>query len=90
MNKALVLIEALQNIGLKITSEDWKGDEESLLTVILTIADDAVNTVGGREEVEHMFEDLRFTGRDVKRLVDAIIPVLTAVDDLTDLGVSGA
>jgi len=106
MNKALVLIEALQNIGLKIVSEDWKGDEESLLTVILTIADDAVNMVGGREEVEDMFEDLRSKTveldvaqdhirdyaevDDVVRLVKAIIPVLVAVDDLTDYGVSGA
>jgi len=108
MNKALVLIEALQNIGLKIVSEDWKGDEESLLTVILTIADDAVNMVGGREEVEDMFEDLRsktveldvaqdhirdyaeVDDEDVVRLVKAIIPVLVAVDDLTDYGVSGA
>lgn len=108
MNKALVLVEALQAISLEILDGDWDGDEETLVQNILTMADDTVNMVGGREEVEHMFEDLRIktvdldvaqdhirdygeaNHEDVKRLVDCIIPVLVAVDDLTDYGVSGA
>lgn len=108
MNKALVLIEALQKISLEILTGNWAGDEETLVQNILTIADDTVNMVGGREEVEHMFEDLRLVTIDLdvaqdhvrdygevdhesaRRLLDAIIPVLVAVDDLTDYGVSSA
>lgn len=104
MNKALVLIEALQAISLEILDDKWDGDEETLVQNILTIADDTVNMVGGREEVEDMFEDLRIKTVDLdvavsrfchvesdnQALLDTIYPVLTAVDDLTDYGVSGA
>ena len=104
MNKALVLLEALEAISLEILDDKWDGDEETLVQNILTIADDTVNMVGGREEVEGMFEDLRIVTLDLdvaldrfcyiesdkKSLLDAIYPVLLAVDDLTDYGVSGA
>jgi hypothetical protein len=111
MNKALVLIEALETIITKVNSQSssYISTYEETLRDILTLAEDAINTVGGREEVEDMFEDLRIKTvdldvandhirdyceltavADVKRLVEAIIPVLTAVDDLTDYGVSRA
>ena len=108
MNKALVLLEALQAISLEILDDKWDGDEETLVQNILTIADDTVNMVGGREEIDFLYEDLRCKTIDldvatdriqtyelaqhilVKNLIKAITPVLTAVDDLTDLGVSSA
>jgi len=106
MNKALVLIEALEHIITEITSGEWDDDEA--LEQIHTMAEDAVNIVGGHEEIGYMLEPLRIATIDldvaqdhirdygeadhidVKRLVDAIIPVLVAVDDLTDGRVSGA
>ena len=104
MNKALVLLEALEAISLEILDDKWDGDEETLVQNILTIADDTVNMVGGREEIDFLYEDLRCKAIDLdvavdrfcrvemntQRLLDVIYPVLTAVDDLTELGVSGA
>ena len=113
MNKALVLIEALENIITEIIGGEWDGDEETLLQNIHTKAEDTVNMVGGHEEIGYMFEPLRLktidldvamdhfkdytpygsldvTSQDVKKLLDTIIPVLVAVDDLTDGGVSNA
>lgn len=110
MNKALVLIEALESIITRVTSQDrgYDTDYEETLTAVHTLAENAVNMVGGREEIESMFEDLRIVTIDLdvaqdhvrdygevdhesaRRLLDAIIPVLVAVDDLTDYGVSNA
>ena len=70
MNKALVLLEALEGISLKIVSEDWEGDEETLVQNILTVADDTVNMVGGREEVDFLYEDLRCKAIDLDVALD--------------------
>jgi hypothetical protein len=115
MNKALVLIEALESIITRVNSQSSPYDTayEETLTDVLSLAENAVNIVGGREEIDFLYEDLRcktidldvalnhfkdytpygsldVTSQDIKRLIDTIIPVLTAVDDLTGLGVSGA
>ena len=108
MNKALILIDALTKIVMEIDDAVWEGDEETLVQNIRTLAEDTVNMVGGREEIDFLYEDLRCKPIDldvaydhlrdydgpmsekVKRLFNTITPVLVAVDDLTDYGVTGA